>query len=205
MSFLKNKTDRLAIDRTLISILVGFFFLCLTSCDQKSKRVGTYFPFDSLLKSQIGLLLINNASVVKKAALTGQESTEQLTPDSAGWVREFEVFSSLEVINKPVYRGLYRENIVTNGHEKVIRYETSEKELPVQNLILTYNDTLLRKIEAAYTESNAMYNASRYLELEFENLDGKAFVSRYSIIGGQKMFLADSVSYTVTGNIRYAK
>ena len=205
MSFLKNKSIELTINRTLISILVGFFFLCLTSCGQKSNKHETYFPFDSVLQAQAKLLLTNKASVVKSATLQGEESTKQLTPDSVGWVKEFEVFSGLEVMNKPVYRGLYREEILNNGTEKIIRYETSERELPVQKLILTYNDAVLSRIEAAFTESNAMYHASRYLQMEFKNLDGKAFVSRYSIIGGQKMFLADSVNYTVTGNIRYAK
>jgi hypothetical protein len=205
MSFLSNKRIGLTINRTLINILIGFFFLCLTSCEQKSANYATYFSFDSLLQSQVELLRMNHASVVKTAALKGQESTEQLTPDSAGWVREFEVFSSLEVMNKPVYRGLYREEILDRGTEKIIRYETPERELPVQKLILIYNGMLLHKIEASFTESNAMYNASRYLELQFENLDGKASVSRYSIIGGQKMFLADSVNYAVTGNIRYSK
>src|SRR6187402_978687 len=135
MSFLNNKSIGLTINGTLISILVGFFFLCLTSCKQKSTEHATYFPFDSLLQSQVELLLINNASVVKTAALRGQESTEQLTPDSAGWAREFEVFSSLEVMNKPVYRGLYRAETVAQGAEKIIRYETPERELPVQKLI----------------------------------------------------------------------
>lgn len=202
MSYLKNKNPRTPKLRTLVSLLAGFFFLGLAACERKPQQQEGYFAFDSLLQAQLNLLLANNASISKSAVLKGIESSETLTPDSSSWVSEFQVFSGLEVMNKAIYRNQYKKEVEKTGTSKRIRFEALKADLPVQKLTLAYdNDNRLVSLEADFNESNSMYYASRTLKLEFENLKETMVLSQYSIIGGQKMFLADSVTYAVNGRI----
>lgn len=202
MSYLKNNNPGTLKLRTLVSLLAGFFFLGLTACERKAQQFDGYFAFDSLLQAQLNVLLANNASVKKSAVLKGIESSESLTPDSSSWVSEFQVFSGLEVMNKPIYRNQYEKEVEKTGVSKTIRFVARKPDLPVQKLVLAYdNDDRLVSLEADFNESNSMYYASRTLKLEFGNLNETMVLSQYSINGGQKMFLADSVTYAVNGRI----
>ena len=59
----------------------------------------------------------------------------------------------------------------------------------------------VRKIEAEYNARNALYKSTRLLTLEFEEVEGKSRLTSYAVDGGQKMFLDDSVQYTIDAAI----
>jgi hypothetical protein len=66
-----------------------------------------------------------------------------------------------------------------------------------------YLDNLsnIKKIEALYSEANSLLKESRLLTLEFKEVYNKNILNSYSIKGGQKMFLGDSVQFMVRGSI----
>ena len=55
----------------------------------------------------------------------------------------------------------------------------------------------LRKIEALYQQDNALLKTRRKLTMEFTDLYDKNILTSYSIDGTQKMFVGDSIRFTI--------
>ena len=189
-----------------ITFLTGMFFF---SCSTEShKSVGLY-NVDSLIKTQTGYLISHKAAVHKKAVLNGVEKVTMATPKNAeAWNEELAIFFELDVVNKPIHRGVYSiGNHADPKSNLSVKSFTTTEDLPVKYLKIYYHDSLdqLRKIEAQYDEENALYSSKRFLTMEFENIYGKTMLTAYSIAGGQKMFLDDSVRYTIDSSIALSK
>jgi hypothetical protein len=75
--------------------------------------------------------------------------------------------------------------------------------LPVTSLRIYYRDVLrnIRRIEAEVREKNSLFKSSRQFTLEFQEINGTIVLTSYSITGGQKMYLGDTVRYSVKGDI----
>ncbi len=120
------------------------------------------------------------------------------------WKNELAIFSELDVINKPINKGAYKvENQADAKSNLSIKSFYTTADLPVKYLRIYYHQSLnkIRKIEAQYNDANSLYMSSRYLAMEFEDSFNKTILTSYSIKGGQKMFLDDSVQYTIGVNI----
>jgi len=125
-----------------------------------------------------------------------------------GWETELDIFRQLESVNKPVNRSLYAveksSDAKSNLEVKTFmgKPEPGKKkvEMPVKYLKVYYQNTPdnIRKIEAQYDESNTLYTGSRFLKMEFQQVYNKTVLTSYSITGGQKMFMGDSVSYNIS-------
>jgi hypothetical protein len=59
----------------------------------------------------------------------------------------------------------------------------------------------IRRIEALYQEENSLLKGSRFLVMEFEEINNNLVLTSFSIEGGQKMFLGDSVKFSVKGTV----
>jgi hypothetical protein len=103
-------------------------------------------------------------------------------------------------MHKAVYK--VEEYADSKSNLTVKSFATTE-DLPVRFLKIYYQKSLsqLRKIEAQYNEANSLYSSRRFLTMEFENVYNKTILTSYSISGGQKMFLDDSVQYNIDANI----
>ena len=182
-------------------LIVGVFFSCST---EKHKSAGLY-NVDSLFKTQIDYLIGHNATINKKAKLNGREKVTTTNPkDSLAWNEELAIFFELDIVNKPISKGTYKvEEYADNKSNLFVKSFTTTEDLPVKFLKIYYQRSLsqLRKIEAQYNEANSLYSSKRFLTLEFESVYNKTILTAYSIQGGQKMFLDDSVQYTIDANI----
>jgi hypothetical protein len=163
------------------------------------------YNVDSVINTQVGYLVEHGASIQKKAILNGVETITKGTPtDSISWQKELSIFLELDVVNKPINKGEYevQQHADSRSNLKVKSFSTTE-DLPVRFLKVYYRKSLtdLRKIEAQYREANSLYSSARLLTMEFENIHNKAILSSYRIEGGQKMFLDDSVQYTIAATI----
>jgi hypothetical protein len=206
MCYLKNKFIKVRAKSILTCLIVGFLSTLLSACQEKKSSSDLYYPIDSLLRAQIFTLVNQKARLIKTAVLEGEKSKIDFVPDSLEWVKEFEVFNSLSVINKPVYKGLYLVSEKKENGFLKREFTTNEPDLPVQALSLTYFLPIgLKSLEAQYRESNSMYNGTRYLMMEFEDYKGNQFLTHYTISGEQKMFLSDSVNYVVDARVSYTK
>jgi hypothetical protein len=57
----------------------------------------------------------------------------------------------------------------------------------------------IKRIEAQFNEVNSLYSSSRFLIMNFQDLNNKPVLSSYSVTGGQKMFLGDTVIFSIKG------
>ena len=186
-------------------LLLATLFSCQTG---KNKNVALYNA-DSLITTQVAYLSEHKARLHKITKLGDKESEAATVPRSVkDWENELDIFRELASVNKPVNRRLYAversSDVKSNLEVKsfIGQPEPGEKavEMPVKYLKVFYQNTPdnIRKIEAQYDESNTLYTGSRFLKMEFQQVYNKTVLTSYSITGGQKMFMGDSVSYNIS-------
>lgn len=200
--FLFNRNH--STSRNFIStILLSSVFL-LFSC--KKEEVTVYYPIDSLMEAQIDYLAEHHALLTKKAEIDGKEDTSSITPkDTTAWASELDIFSELNVINKPITMGSYtveRGINDTQSNLSILSFSTME-DLPIVYLKVYYleKESNLRRIEALYHEENSLLKGSRLLIMEFQEINNTIVLTSYSIEGGQKIFLGDSVKFSIRGTV----
>lgn len=182
-----------------------FLMVILCGCSSDHTTAALFYPVDSLLNMQAETLAAARASITKTASLGEKTSTESYSPaDSAAWRKELDIFGQISSINKPVNHNSYSVSTGKDSRSNLLvtTYHSTE-EVPVEYLKVYYYNkpSALKKIEAKVREENSMYEGSRILRIQFSERDGKPFISGYTVTGGQKMFIGDSVSYTIVTEI----
>ena len=159
------------------------------------------YSIDSLLNRQVHFLASHGAAIDKVTTLGKKDSRVNLKPiDTIAWKKELEIFQVIDAINKPINRDAYTiETKADNRSNLTVKAFSIDKELPVKFVNIYFKNTSdrLRKIEAGYTESNALFHSSRVLSMVFEPIRDTAVLTSYSIVGGQKMLMDDTVQYDI--------
>jgi hypothetical protein len=192
---------------SLKTIFVTAFVLLFFSC-AKPKTGQPLYAIDSLVAAQVAHLNEVKANLQKEAILDGQKNDITLSPyDSTMWNKELDIFRQLEAINKPVSRGSYLvdDGLYDPGSNLTVKAFTSLEDLPVRSLRIFYQDKIQkpRKIEAILNETTTLYGSSRFMTMEFQQLNNKSVLISYSILGGQKIIMGDSVAFSIKGRIQY--
>jgi hypothetical protein len=189
------------------TVLLGVI-VSLSACHQQKNNKTLYFPIDSLLRVQVYQLTEAKAQLNKQAEINGQSETKSIIPtDTTAWQHELDIFFALNTINKSINAGSYvvESNMPDVNSNLLIKSFSTTKDLPVKYLKVYYLDTPsnIKKIEALYHEENSLLKGSRQLILEFKDVYNKVMLIAYSIEGGQKMFLGDSVQFSVKCSISF--
>lgn len=189
-----------------VRIVFGVLLFALVSCEKKPDAIAALYDVDSLLQAQTDWLSKIKTSTKKVATLDGKENTSTLQGmDTTGWKSELEIFRDLDLINKPINRKAYQveQNIPDTRSNLLIKSITTAEELPVRSLKIYYHQTLqkIKRIEAQFQEANTLYSSSRFMTLEFHEINDKATLAAYSVSGGQKMFMGDSVQFSIQGTV----
>jgi hypothetical protein len=197
--------NRIVTLRSLITVCV---FSILFACDGRVAKGKRLYNIDSLISEQSRLLAEAKAKLHKDAfVVSGNDSLEYVPKDSLAWNRELDIFRQLDAMNKPVNRANYLvdDNLYDPGSNLTVKAFTALQELPVRSLRIFYDTDITkpRKIEAIYDETNALYSSTKNLLLEFQQVNNKNLLTSYSIDGGQKMILSDSVTFSVRGKIHF--
>ncbi len=185
--------------------IVLVLWVVFTGCEDPGKTTTSFFSVDSLVSAQTAYLRSANASLAKVAFIGNEKSVQEFKPDSLQWEEEMRIFRHLEIINKPVYREVFDVTTAPdkNSNLTVRRFVASDEESPVTHFSVYYlnNPARIKRLEARYQERNVMFSAKRDLILEFGEKERKPYLSAYSVKGGQKMFLGDTVQYVINGRI----
>lgn len=181
-----------------------------SSCERKASNPATFFAFDSLLENQSEALASLHAGLHKNARidkLSDDSLVANLSTDE--WARELEIFAALRDINKPVNLNNYEVQRNKPDEKSNLRLlsvqRKKEKEMKVSYLKVYYLDepAKLRRIEGEVIEDNSLYDSRKKLILNFDNIHNKTMLISYTILGGQKMVLGDSVTYQIEGKVVY--
>lgn len=192
--------------KRILSFLFVLSFFALLSCENRAGDNSYYYPVDSLLKDQSKFLSSSKARLTKEAFIDGETESKTYIPrNDTTWQFELDVFAQLNDINKPTNAGKYKaDRAVKDVNSNLLIYtlESTEK-LPVSFLKIYYLDNLsnIRKIEGVYHEESSLLSSARHLSMEFQNINNKIVLTSYSMKGGQKMLLGDSVQFSVHGTI----
>lgn len=174
------------------------------ACSQEQKSTHKYFDFDRLIDDQISQLSQRMRVLDKEAAMSDVKSDSTFLPSGKGWESELEIFRELEIINKPAYQMAYKvEDPVedTKSNLKIRQYSSAASPVSLVKFYYQNEFERLRKIEADIVENNLLYTNSRTLVMEFDEVDGKPLLIKYTMNGFQKMVLSDPVRFSVSGAI----
>lgn len=179
--------------------------LLLSSCERQESTT-VYYNIDSLLQDQIQFLTTKQAGLRKQAEINQVNQDTIFVPaDSAAWANELDIFSEIGMINKPINRGNYDviDGQADSTSNLTVRTYSANKSLSIIYLKTFYQDTpkKLRKIEAFYQQKNSLLASSRKFVLEFTDIYDKNILTSWSIDGHQKMFIGDSVRFTISCSI----
>jgi hypothetical protein len=179
--------------------------LIIFSCDEK-KDLQPLYNIDSLVLSQVKLLASNNATLQKTASIGGEKDDSTYVPaDTTAWMAELEIFRQLHLINKLINRDQYLidDGLYDPSSNLTVKAFSAKDKLPVQYIRVFYQETIRkpRKIEALYDDKNALYKSGRLLSMEFEQINNKTMLTSYTVEGGQKMIMGDSVAFLIKGVI----
>ncbi|HYG02591.1 MAG TPA: hypothetical protein VD927_09100 [Chryseosolibacter sp.] len=164
------------------------------------------YNIDSLLNAQVNFLTQSKAKLEKNAIIGDETERQVYTPaDSTAWSHELEIFRKLNEINKPVSRGSYLvdDGLFDPASNLTVKAFSAVEDLPVKYVRISYSASVdkPRKIEALYDDRNQMYASGRLMTLEFHQIKDKSVLTSYSVEGGQKIILGDSVRYVIHGKI----
>jgi hypothetical protein len=195
--------------RFLSLIGVAAIALFVLACRPVENTGERYYNLDSLLQAQTQLLISTKASLTKSAYLGERKETKKFSPDSLGWIDEFGTLSELALINKPIYRGMYSvtDEQDSKSNLRILSYAIKDKKekskIPVRDVRIYYLGSLdrIKRIEGSYNEENELYRGAHRLSIELQDVYNKTMITSYSIVGHQKMILADSVDFTIEGRI----
>jgi hypothetical protein len=187
---------------TMLIVLVLIFSGC-----ENNTRTSKLFNIDSLINQQVSILTLSKPKLSKEAILGSAQDQIEYVPDSVGWSKELDIFRQLEAMNKPINKTKYLidDGLYDPGSNLTVKAFTSLEPLPVRSMRIYYDTDIRkpRKIEAIFDEENSLYESSKKLLLEFQQINNKNLLTYYSIDGGQKMILSDSVTFSVKGKIKF--
>lgn len=187
----------------LVALVIGL--VLLSSCERQ-QTASLYYNIDSLVNEQILYLTQTKAGLRKQGEINSVAQDTTFVPaDSAAWARELDIFTEIGMVNKPINQGAYEvmDGLDDPSSNLTIRSFIANKELSVVYLKLFYLETpdKLRKIEALYQQENTLLKSNRNLVMEFTDMYNKSILTSYSIVGEQKMFVGDTVNFTITGTV----
>ncbi len=188
---------------------VGFIslFFLTAACKQANQVYDKpYFDFDSLIHTQVQARALQQKTIFKTAALNSQKDSSSFQADGKVLAHEWDAFLQLDVINKPMYKNNY--DITERADDKsnlTIRSYQCKIPSSVPYVHFYYHDSWanLKRIESIYEEKNVLNSVARHLTLAFDEEQGKPFIQKYSITGGQKMIFNDTVQFSIQGSISH--
>ena len=185
-----------------IFVLIGAFgaFSC---APENTEQVSTgWINMDSLIAAQIP----HGASIEKLAALDSSHSSGRVTIKE-NWSEELAAFARIGVINKPIYRNLYRKEVGPDPNSNLNRLflSATDSTAPIRQLKIIYrgNPKEIIQLEAVVKESSLFYSKEETLSMEFDPHTKR--LERYTVGGWQQMAWFKPETYRISAQVRYTE
>ena len=176
------------------------------SCKKNDNTVKSFYNLDSLIKAQVIYLAEKKPVLFKEALMDHKSDTAFLKNlDTTAWYKELEVFRQLDLNRKTFNMESYS---TVQGMQDpysnllICEYKAKDK-LAIRNVKIYYDGNLNnpKKIEGEYYDHNGLYANARNMVMELNTVRSTAVLTRYTITGGQKMILGDTVEFKITGTV----
>ncbi len=173
------------------NILSLFIIILIFSCNGKTENstseVKTYFDLKEYFVQQAKTLQANTAYLQKKITKDGK--VEQKIFNQVDWQKELKPFSDCD-INKPAWINSYLMDTVFSNYNTILKYSARETSLPIQQLIVVFENDKLRQLTINKQSANSYYTAK----------NDYVFVpdSGFTITGSQEVMLAQKTNYSIT-------
>jgi hypothetical protein len=161
-------------------------------------RRPLYFDVKGLVTQQVKQLDQRQAAVTKQVSLRGN-ATETVRVPAVKWADELQIFFQAD-INKAALRGVYAVDSVMLPGGVLRRTYTrlpGQANAPVEQLTVLQQGAVAQEVAATIVQSNPLFSAQKQLRFQLQN--GK--LSRYEVVGTQKLVLFDTLHYTAGGRV----
>jgi hypothetical protein len=161
-------------------------------------RRPLYFDVKGLVTQQVEQLAQRQAAVTKQVSLRGN-ATETVRVPAVKWADELQIFFQAD-INKAALRGAYAVDSVMLPGGVLRRTYTrlpGQANAPVEQLTVLQQGAVAQEVAATIVQSNPLFSAQKQLRFQLQN--GK--LSRYEVVGTQKLVLFDTLHYTAGGRV----
>ena len=191
-----------------LKALFGLILIVLLSaCESQNTdavKIDTYFDLVGLLDEQAEQLYESGARIEKVLVANGEEEKMLIRPDSVGQLRtEWQLFYEADINKLGLDDAYYVEGLPgLDGGRKEI-YTAKKKAANVRLIEYDYQNDRLRYIRILIQEKNDIYNFQKEMLLNFEEVDGKAMITDYSINGKQDMVMKSELSFALSGKVLF--
>jgi hypothetical protein len=137
--------------------------------------------------------LSHEDGILRKFTTVGNSPKTEviLNKKDVSWNRELAPFSSLNLINKPVYRGRYKVSTFQDpkSNLKIKCWEAKGGE-PIRRLKIYYldNPAQIKRVEAMVESNSPIFSTNKVIEMEFSILGGGGILESYRLSGSQRFF-----------------
>jgi hypothetical protein len=151
-----------------------------------------YFDMASFMQTQIATLEKSTYTVRKNTTANG--ISDKSVAEKIDWKQELAIFAEVD-INKPVLKDMYLARYGKN----FVEYEAIEKNAKVQRLYVAGGKDAPTQIKVSWIDENQLYQSKKDLEIVLQNNK----ITKYGIIGEQKIIFKEPLQYTILGEILY--
>jgi len=161
---------------------------------------------NTLIDDQVNFLSQRKVGLSKEARVDGIFSDSTVMPTMEAWRAELAIFRQLGIVNKAIHQGTYRhEGPLDDPRSNLFIEQYSSTASPLKSLKIFYREdpSRIRKIEGRLSSTTILNTSERILTLEFDEENDKPVLTRYTVIGFQKVVLRDTVRFQLVSTIKW--
>jgi len=186
-----------------------FVVLACFSCNLREKagreNGDEFYDIRGLVLNQLANMDSIRPSLKKSAVIDNETAASTFTPDSAAWVKEFEVLLQTDLSQSDLQLSfdLTTEKSADGMVQCYISREPDITHLDTLKLSFEEGAAVPCEIEGHFHAENTLYKAYKHIDFQFQDMDGSCLLARYRIEGWQHMIAKDTNRFEISGEIIY--
>ena len=172
--------------------IVIFMLFLVSACHNGSKEITQpkFFRLHEYIEQQIVQLTASSKKLSKKISKDGKQ--EEKVISRVSWKKELRPFFDADINRSAWFKAFHIDTLKTVGGYHLI-YIALEAKLSVRKMDISLQSDTVNSITIFTEKKNSYFSSAQQLIY----IPGKG----YSIIGNQKVILADPISYEISATI----